>query len=638
MTFANAFRVMARRLLPYFLLFLGAQFLIRVALALVSYRSLSGAADWVLPFVTGLWFDIAVAMMAAPVFLVLPALLPQSWAGGRFDRIVAFSAYAVLAFMMLFQACAEYFFWDEFTTRFNFIAVDYLIYTQEVLGNILESYPVVPLLAGALAVGCAIAWLSRKPLFAGLPPHPAFGKRLGVFAVSGLLASGAYAVTGKGLVDGMSNAAAQELGSNGLYNFVSAFFNNEIEFKKFYPTVDDAQASAFVRGLFSGQGMPVTAPGASLVERDIVSAGPMLRKNIMQITMESMSADFMGTFGNAQGLTPNLDRLSKEGLTFADMRATGTRTVRGLEALSLSVPPTPGQSILRRPGSDNLFTLGGVLQDRGYETKFIYGGHGYFDNMNGFFQGNGYETRDQGDMKAEDVHFANAWGVSDIDLFDFAIREADASFAAGKPFFSLVMTTSNHRPFTYPDGEIDIPSPGGRIGAVKFSDHAIKRLLEHAAGKPWFKDTIFVFVADHTDSVAGKEELDFARYHIPCIIWSPGFIAPQRIEPMTSQIDLAPTLLGLMDASYRSRFYGVDARAQGSKSLVFVSNYEKVALVRDDAITVLEPVNQVKQFKNGVRLDAAKTDKEFVNATISIYQAASDWHEANRRIDSRIPQ
>lgn len=638
MSFSNAARVMVRRLLPFLLLFLGAQFLIRLALALVSRRSLSGAEELVLPFVTGLWFDIAVALMAAPVLLLFPTLLPRSWAGKRLDRSVAFAAYALLAFLMLFQACAEYFFWDEFTTRFNFIAVDYLVYTQEVLGNILESYPVFPLLAGAAAVGCFVAWLSRKPLMAGLASHPAFVGRLSVLALSGALAFSAYAATGKKLADGMDNATAQELGSNGLYNFVHAFFNNEIEFRKFYPTIDDAQASAFVKGLFAGQGEPVTAQGASLVERDIVSNGPMLRKNIMQITMESMSAEFMGTFGNAQSLTPNLDRLSKEGLMFADMRATGTRTVRGLEALSLSVPPTPGQSILRRPGSDNLFTLGGVLQDRGYDTKFIYGGHGYFDNMNGFFQGNGYVTRDQGDMRAEDVHFANAWGVSDIDLFDFAIREADASFAAGKPFFSLVMTTSNHRPFTYPDGEIDIPSPGGRMGAVKFSDHAIKRLLEHAAGKPWFKDTIFVFVADHTDSVAGKAELDFARFHIPCIIWSPGFIAPQRIEHMTSQIDLAPTLLGLMNTSYRSRFYGVDARVAGSKSSVFVSNYEKVALVRDDAITVLEPVNQVKQFRNGVRVGAAQIDKRFVNDTISIYETASDWRVESRRIDSLIPQ
>jgi phosphoglycerol transferase MdoB-like AlkP superfamily enzyme len=291
---------------------------------------------------------------------------------------------------------------------------------------------------------------------------------------------------------------------------------------------------------------------------------------------------------------------------------------------------------LRRPGSDNLFTIGAVLQDRGYDTKFLYGGHGYFDNMNGFFASNGYTTGDQGDMKAEDVHFANAWGVSDIDLFDFAIKQADESYAAGKPFFNLVMTTSNHRPFTYPDGEIDIPSPGGRNGAVKFSDHAIAKLLDHAEDKPWFKDTIFVFVADHTESVAGKQELDFNRYHVPCIIWSPGFIQPQRIDRLTSQIDLAPTLLSLLNASYRSRFYGVDVMKPESDSMVFISNYERVALLRDKAITVLEPVNQTKQFNDGVRLSPDRFDKGFVEDTIAIYQTASDWRDSSKRIDTRI--
>ncbi len=99
--------------------------------------------------------------------------------------------------------------------------------------------------------------------------------------------------------------------------------------------------------------------------------------------------------------------------------------MRGLEALALSVPPTPGQSMLRRPGSGNRFTLGGVFQDAGYETKFLYGGHGYFDNMNGFFSENGYGIGDQGDMAAEDIEFANAWGVSDEDLFKFTLKQAD---------------------------------------------------------------------------------------------------------------------------------------------------------------------------------------------------------------------
>ena len=226
--------------------------------------------------------------------------------------------------------------------------------------------------------------------------------------------------------------------------------------------------------------------------------------------------------------------------------------------------------------------------------------------------------------------------MSDTLLFNFTIKDADASFAAGKPFFNMVMSTSNHRPFTYPDGEIDIPSPGGRNGAVKFSDHAIGKLIEAASSKPWFKDTVFIFVADHTDSVAGKQELDFDKFHIPCIFWSPGMIAPERIDRLTSQIDVAPTLLGLLNISYESRFYGADVRTPGADSMVFVSNYEKVAMVRDDLVTVLEPVNQVRQYRNGVRLEGDKLDTERRDEAIAIYQVASNWREADKRIESRL--
>ena len=164
------------------------------------------------------------------------------------------------------------------------------------------------------------------------------------------------------------------------------------------------------------------------------------------------------------------------------------------------MPPTPGQSILRRPGNGGLFTVGDVLRDRGYDTRFLYGGYGYFDNMNVFYTGNGFEVIDRTLLGKDEVRFENAWGVSDEDLFARSLKEADKSHAAGKPFFQLVMTTSNHRPFTYPSGVLDIFSKGGRLGGVKYADYAVGRLVEAAKNKPWFKDTVFVFVADHTSA------------------------------------------------------------------------------------------------------------------------------------------
>ena len=172
---------------------------------------------------------------------------------------------------------------------------------------------------------------------------------------------------------------------------------------------------------------------------------------------------------------------------------------RGLEALALGTPPIPGQAIVRRPDNSHLATVGELLRRQGYETLFLYGGYGYFDNMNVFFSGNDYRVVDRTAFTKSSIAFSNIWGVADESLFDNALNELDKVHAARKPFLAQIMTTSNHRPYTYPQGRIDIPSPGGREGAVKYTDYAIGRFIDQAKTKPWFKETLFVIVADHCE-------------------------------------------------------------------------------------------------------------------------------------------
>jgi len=634
MSLSQAAGAMFRRLRPFILLFLAAQFAIRLALALNSAGDLSpGPQDWLLPFLIGFWSDILALLPIIAVLMTGPLLMPASLAGRRFDRALGLSAFAVLLFLMALQAAGEYFFWDEFTTRFNFIAVDYLVYTQEVLENIVESYPVYPLLALIAVLAVLGTYLLRRAIVSECLPHPAFPQRAGVFAAVALLATADVLAAPVSSAGVMPNAVARELGGNGLYGLVNAFFANEIDFAGFYRTMPDPEAARRARSLLAEEHEPFENAGPDDVTRDVLSEGPMLHKNVVLVVMESMGAEFMGAFGNPRALTPNLDRLAAEGLFLSEMRATGTRTVRGLEAISLSIPPTPGQSILRRPGNDGLYTIGSVFQDAGYETRFIYGGYGYFDNMNAFFSGNGFDVVDRGSMASGDIHFANAWGVDDEDLYDEVIRQADASAARGRNFFNLVLTTSNHRPFTYPDGAIDIPSPGGRDGAVKYADHAVGQLIAKAAARPWFRDTVFIFVADHTASVAGRVELDVDKYHIPCIFWSPGFIEPRRFDRTASQIDVAPTLLALLHASYRSRFFGDDlAGPDEAERPVYISNYQKVAMTLHGRTTILAPRKEVVQLQGGIVETGSAIDEEAVRDTVAVYQLASHWRRVSRRI------
>ena len=143
-------------------------------------------------------------------------------------------------------------------------------------------------------------------------------------------------------------------------------------------------------------------------------------------------------------------------------------------------------------------------------------------------------------MSPEETNFANVWGICDEDMFTRAIKEGDESYKNNRPFLNLIMTTSNHRPYTYPDGRIDIPAHTGRYGGVKYADYSVGKLIEDAKQKPWFKDTIFIFVADHTAGAGGKAELDPRKYHIPLIFYAPDMIKPQRFENIASQIDVAP--------------------------------------------------------------------------------------------------
>jgi len=350
--------------------------------------------------------------------------------------------------------------------------------------------------------------------------------------------------------------------------------------------------------------------------------------------MESMSAEYMAAFGNTENLTPSLDRLATEGMFFTRLYATGTRTVRGLEALSAGLPPQPGMSVVRWPNVSNLNTLGSTLAARGWTPHFLYGGYGMFDNMNSYFDAQGYQVTDRTNFKEGLVKFENIWGVADEHLFDQALINLDQEAATGKPFFYHIMTTSNHRPFTYPDGRIDIPSPGKRAGGVKYADFAVGRFIEMARDKPWFY-TIFVFVADHCASSAGKAKIPVYRYHIPAIVYAPKLVAPQRVDTLASQIDLAPTLLALLGLEGDDRFVGRDIlRTPPAEGRALISTYQNIGYLKGDLLTVLQPKRKIETFRvsaDGKEAQPVATDRQLADEAIAYFQGAALLMELHGR-------
>ena len=502
-----------------------------------------------------------------------------------------------------------------------------LIYTQEVIGNIRQSYPVGWVL-GAIFVSSFAMFLALRPtLMRSFTSGTSFTKRSFLPVVLLTIPVFAFFSLDYRRVETGLNAFADELAENGLYQFFSALRNNDLDYVQNFASIPNEAAFRHTKALLAGPGAGYPGGDPFILAREVAAGTPEKRLNVVLVSVESLSAEFMHAFGNMKGITPNLDRLAEEGLFYTDLYASGTRTVRGMEALSLGLPPTPGQSIVKRTDNENLFSLGHVFREKGYAVRFLYGGYGYFDNMNHFFSSNGYDVRDRIALAKEEITFENAWGVADEDLFALALRELDTSHRAGKPAFLHVMTTSNHRPYTYPGDRIDIPSGSGRDGAVKYSDWAIGHFVAGARKRPWFDDTLFVFTADHAASSGGKAKLPLNRFHIPAIFYAPKHVAPHRYERLAAQIDLPPTILGLLGFSYRSMFYGRDlTNAAPGTERIFVGNFSEVGYYRDGQLVVLAPRKSIEtlsvNFRDGTTRPVP-ADKAVVEEAVALYQSAS---------------
>ncbi|PSL34680.1 LTA synthase family protein [Chitinophaga ginsengisoli] len=571
------------------------------------------------------------ARFAIYVFLYLmPYSFRIRWRTG-----VLYVSTALVVFVLLFNAVAEWAFWQEFSTRYNFIAVDYLVYTTEVLGNITESYPLVPILSTAGVLTIVIVFLLRKPIRASVVSPFPFVKRSAVAISLLLMPLLVYYAVQEKWRHFSRNEYANSLAGNGLYEFAVAFTQNELDFYKFYQTIPDTTAFSLLRKQLATPNSHFVSNDPYSIEREIAYPGPERKLNVVLISVESLSASFMHAFGGNENITPFLDSLAQHSLLFTNLYSSGTRTVRGLEALSLSIPPTPGQSIVKRPDNGHLFSLGSVLRSHGYTTQYIYGGYSYFDNMKEFFSHNGYSVIDRSAIPADQVHYQNIWGVADEDLFDLSLHVLDKDNQAGKPFFAHIMTVSNHRPFTYPDGRIDIPAARQvREGAVKYTDYAINKFLRDAQHKPWYDSTVFVIVADHCAGSAGSVELPVTGYHIPMLIYAPKILQPREVNTLTAQIDVAPTILGLMNLHYRSKFFGQDVlHMPAEKERAFISTYQGLGYLRNGKLLVQSPVKNIQEylpdFKNGNET-TVQVEGDLANEAIAYYQSIS-WLLKHRR-------
>lgn len=630
-------------LFSFFAVFLFSSFLIRTGLLAVS----SGKTDFsilsiIQLYFTGFFYDFGVALFLVTLFSIYLLFLPQKWVNTLTNKIITYGWLFLILLISFFSFFAELTFWQEFESRFNFIAVDYLIYTYEVVNNINESYPLPLLIGGVLLLVLLVMFLfaKRKVFTHAFQSSTPFRTRL-MISGSLLILTILYPLfVRNSFAERGTNRYQNELSKAGIYSFFAAFKNNELDYNDFYTLLPKNEAFKVIRNELKESNSTFVTSGNS-IKREINNTGTTYKPNVIMITVESLSADFMEHFGNTQKLMPVLDSLATTNLLFTNMYATGTRTVRGMEALTLASPPTPGSSVVRREGNEKLTTVGHIFEKAGYSRAFFYGGDGYFDNMNEYFGSNGFDIIDRGrNIKLNDayetkrtiiqddqVHFENAWGISDEDLFAAVTRGADAEFKQCKPFYNFVMTTSNHRPFTFPEGKIKYTSGSGREGAVRYTDYAIGEFLKNISNKPWYKNTVIIIVADHCASSAGRNEIDINKYHIPCVILNLPKKGSQVIDKMCSQIDIYPTLFSLLGWKYESNLYGKNLFDPTYQPRAVLGTYQKLAYLKQDSLVILGPQQKMETFlynKAKNEQVPAKLSKRVTDQAIANYQTAYD--------------
>ena len=540
--------------------------------------------------VVGALFDAVTGLYACLPLLAALWLLPRRALRTRAARLLLWAGMLAACTAFLYLGAAEYFFFREFDARFNYVAVEYLIYPTEVFVNLRDSYPVGTALALACLAAAALVPVLRGAVRAALDDRAGLVRRsplpLAALALAGLATAGMDLQT----ASVPYNRVAGELAANGVYAFFSALRNADIDYPRYYAGLPQAEAERRARAMVAqantrflhgpGGGHPLAR------HVDNSDLGPPRPRHVIILLQESLGAEFVGSLGGA-GWTPNLDRIAAQSLSFTQVYATGTRTVRGMEAVATALPPVPPESVLKKRGYQDVFNLASIARQAGYSPTFIYGGYGSFDNMNAFFGANGWRTIDRTDLPP--ARFANIWGIDDEDLLADALGEYDAQVARGERVFSVVMSTSNHKPFTFPEGVPGVPAQGGgREAGVRYADHAIGRFFDALRRRPWYRDAMLVIVADHGARVYGREQVPVGSYAIPFVVHAPGMVEPGRDGTLASQADVAPTLLGLLRLSYDTRWFGRDIlRVPPGQGYALFNHNRDVALLRGERLATL---------------------------------------------------
>jgi phosphoglycerol transferase MdoB-like AlkP superfamily enzyme len=601
-------------------------------------------ADILLALLSGFHRDIFMALVETIPLLAWMLIIPDRRFGSLWHRLLFIGASFVFWFVQIFLLCVEFFFFDEFKSRFNTVAVDYLIYPKEVFINIWESYHVGLVLAVCLLLSLGWLFLASR-LFGQMWERPFRAKsRLLHLTAAVALAALLLPTVNLKSVHVSNDRTLNEIANNGAISFLVAAWTNNLDYAAFYKTIPADEAYQRTRRLLAEGNTEFVEPGHS-IRRRVAGDPARPRLNVVIFLEESLGSEFWGCLGRTNTLTPEMDKLTaEEGMLFTHIFASGNRTVRGFEGVLSSFPPLPGDSIVKRDRSDNVETIARVLKRDGYASVFLYGGRGLFDGMRSFAVRNGYD-RFVEQKHFEHPTFTTIWGVCDEDLFLRGVEEFRELAKTGQPFCGTILSVSNHKPYTYPKGKIpEDPDQRRRENAVKYSDYALGRFFEAARKEAFWTNTLFVVVADHGARVYGEQSIPIHSYEIPLLIAGPAVVkGPSQVSQLGCSLDVPTTVLGLLGRPYETVFFGRDLlRSRPEEGRALLNHNRDIGRLAHDRLVVLGLKQTVEFYQGDPKVAEMRplsqptdADRELELDAIALFQVADDLYMHRRyRIDA----
>lgn len=369
-----------------------------------------------------------------------------------------------------------------------------------------------------------------------------------------------------------NHAFTNQLGLNPTFTFLRSCLNSLNPKNKKVHLMDDAKAITYVQNELKTNNSNEKIP----IARKVYSKEKSKNLNVILVIMESMSAGKMGRYGNLKNLTPSLDSLASISTTFDNIYTAGIHTYNGIYSTLTSYPALFEQHSMKGVNIPSYECLPKVLKKNGYSTTYFTTHDEQFDNVAGFLSSNGIEKiYSQKDYPSEEVK--STLGVTDDYLFRYSESILDELAKQSKPFFVSMMTASDHGPYVIPE-YFKPKSKKVRDQIVEYADWSIGQFIKQCSKKPWYKNTIFVFIADHGGSLDATYDMPLNYHHSPLIFHNPTIFKAKSRDDIGGQIDLFPTLMGYLNINYTNNTLGIDLNEHERPFIYFCADNKYGAL------------------------------------------------------------